>query len=249
MNIVGFIFARGGSKGVPRKNLRQLAGKPLIAHAIEAARRSALIERVIVSTDDLEIAACARQFGASTPFLRPTNLATDEAPEVLAWQHALQETNRLFPQNPVEVFVSVPPTAPLRSPSDIDACIDALLKGNADGVLTVCEAHRNPYFNMVSLDSAGYASLAMSPETGSQNPNIARRQDAPAMFDVATVAYALWPRVVLRAQPLFSNRIRAVAIPKERALDIDTELDFELAEFLLSRHAPLERPPLQRRSA
>jgi len=160
--VVGAVFARGGSKGVPRKNLRLLAGKPLIAHAIQSALVSEIIDRVIVSTDDVEIASVARQYGAEVPFMRPPELAGDESPEWLAWQHALRALSENGAPE-IEVFVSIPPTSPLRAIQDIDACVQALRESDADIVITVKPAERSPYFNMVSLDEGGNARLVIQP--------------------------------------------------------------------------------------
>jgi N-acylneuraminate cytidylyltransferase len=230
-HIVGFVFARGGSKGVPRKNLRLLAGKPLIAHAIDVGRQSRWIERVVVSTEDAEIAAVARQFGADVPFLRPAELATDTAPEWLAWHHAIRAVNAASDRGPIDVFVSIPATAPLRSVQDVDACITALLESDADIVITVTEAQRNPYFNMVVVDDSGRARVVMA------GSGVVRRQDAPAVYDMTTVAYAARPEFVLRASSLFEGRVHAVVVPRRRALDIDDELDLRMAELLLSDSA------------
>lgn len=228
-HVLAGIFARGGSKGVPRKNLRQLDGKPLIAHAIDVARRSSLISRVIVSTDDSEIADVARQYGAEVPFMRPPELAQDDSPEWLAWQHALRSLDGPYPGGQWDVFVCVPTTSPLRSVDDVDACIEALLAGDADVAITVRPAERSPYFNMVTIDHRGHAHLVMQPGSPVQ-----RRQDAPEVFDITTVAYAATPSFVLSATSMFQGRVRAVVVPSERALDIDTELDFSIAEFLMT---------------
>lgn len=226
--ILGAIFARGGSKGVPRKNIRPLAGKPLIAYAIETALASRYINRLIVSTDDKEIAAVARQYGAEVPFMRPAELARDDSPEWLAWQHAIQAMRERLTE-PLRAFISVPATSPLRAVEDVDACIEKLLESDADAVITVTPAARNPYFNMVTLDEAHTARLVMD----AAQP-IARRQDAPAVYDITTVAYAARPQFVLDHKSLFEGKIKAVIVPSERALDIDTELDFQFAEFLLT---------------
>lgn len=154
MKAVVFIFARGGSKGLPGKNVRHLGGKPLIAWSIEHARAVPRITRVIVSTDSEEIAVVARQYGAEVPFIRPAELAQDDSPEWLAWRHAhncLQETEGGLP----DVLVSVPATAPLRSPQDIENCMDEFAKDDADVVITVTDAHRSPYFNMVKTNADG----------------------------------------------------------------------------------------------
>lgn len=227
MSVTAFVFARGGSRGLPRKNVRLLAGKPLIAHAIEAARCASLVDRVMVSTDDETIADVARAWGAGVPFLRPAALASDTAPEWQAWRHAI--SHFADAGDPVDVFVSVPPTAPLRSPGDIDACIAELQRTDADLVITVTEAHRHPSFNMVRIND-GYATLVLPPAQG-----LARRQDCPPVFDMTTVAYAARPAFVMRSTSHFEGRVRAVVVPPERAIDIDTELDFAFAEFLLTR--------------
>ena len=226
--VVAAIFARGGSRGVPRKNLRVLAGKPLLAHAIDAARASTLVDRVIVSTDDEEIADVARHYGAEVPFMRPADLARDDSPEWAAWRHAIKTLSELD-WRPVDVLVSVPTSAPLRSPADVDGCVQRLLQGDADIVITVTPAARNPYFNMVTLDS-DRARLVMPPAAP-----VSHRQAAPPVYDVTTVAYAALASYVLEAGSMFEGRVRAVVVPRERALDIDTELDLTIAEALCDR--------------
>ena len=229
MTTVAFIFARGGSKGLPGKNILLLAGKPLIAWSIEHAHSVKRIERVIVSTDSEEIAAVARDFGGEVPFMRPAELARDESPEWLAWRHALafiQDTEGALPQ----AMLSVPTTSPLRLPIDLENCLDKFAKNDADMVVTVTESHRNPWFNMVKENPDGTVELVIKAASG-----ITRRQDAPAVFDMATVAYVARPQFVMQQMGVFSGRVRAVKVPVERAVDIDTLFDFELAEFLISR--------------
>jgi N-acylneuraminate cytidylyltransferase len=227
---VAVIPASGGSKGVPRKNIRLLAGKPLIAYAIETALASKFIDRVIVSTDDAEIAHIAQQHGAEVPFMRPPELARDDSPEWLTWQHAIRTLEAVEGSARMKVFVCVSPTSPLRTVEDVDACIRMLLESDADLVITVRPAERSPYFNMVVLDQHGYARLVIPPEG-----KIYRRQDAPAVYDVTTVAYAARPEFVLRAGSMLEGKLKAVVVPAERALDIDTELDFKIAEFLFGQ--------------
>ena len=212
---------------MPRKNLRLAGGIPLVGHAVTAARASRLIDRVVVSTDDQEIADVARSFGAEVPFLRPPALARDDAPELAAWRHAL-DTLEADGQVRIDVLASIPPTAPLRVPEDIDACIMELTSSEADAVVTVTKAHRSPHFNMVALDNGRarvLAPLAVSP---------GRRQDVPAAYDVTTVAYAARPAYVRRATGILDGHVRAVIVPHERALDIDTEHDLRVADLLLT---------------
>ena len=226
---VAFIFARGGSKGLPGKNIRMFAGKPLIAWAIEHAHAARGIRRVIVSTDSEAIAAVATQYGAEVPFMRPSHLAKDDSPEWLSWRHALEfirEDEGSFP----DAMVSVPVTAPLRQPVDIERCLELFSKGDADVVITITDAHRNPYFNMITMQSNGSVGLVIPPTSG-----ISRRQDAPEVFDMTTVAYVAKPEFVMTHESAFAGRVKAVYVPIERSIDIDTLLDFEMAEFFFTR--------------
>lgn len=232
MKTVAFTFARGGSKGVPRKNVRMLGDKPLIAHSIEHVAHSRLVSEHLISTDDEEIAQVARRFGAEVPFMRPPELATDTAAELLSWKHGinwLKDAGR-----DIDVFVSVPATAPLRLTDDIDRCVEALLNSNADLVLCVTESHHSPYFNMVNVDDTGCTQLMMS-STATDTANVIRRQDAPKAFNITTVAYVARPEYILGAKTLWDGNVASVEVCAESAIDIDTELDFQFAEYLLSR--------------
>jgi CMP-N-acetylneuraminic acid synthetase len=228
LNCVAFIFARGGSKGLPRKNIRSLDGIPLIAHSIRVAEQCSRIKRIVVSTDDDEIADVARQFGAEVPFMRPIELAGDRSSEYEAWQHAITTYESTCAEK-VDVFVSLPATSPLRSVVDVDNCIDELLNTDADMVVTVKEASRSPFFNMLRNDEAGFAHLVNLAPDGLR---YIRRQDVPAVFDMTTVAYVSRPDFILNSDSVFSGKVRSVLIPDDRAVDIDTLLDFKFAEFL-----------------
>ncbi len=230
-NIVAFIFARGGSKGLPGKNIRPFAGKPLIAWAIEHAQAVSRIRRVIVSTDSEDISAVARQYGAEVPFTRPAHLAADDAPEWLAWRHALEFIRNDEGTLP-KAMVSIPVTAPLRQPIDIENCLDEFEQGQADVVISVTEAHRNPHFNMVKVQPDGCVGLVIPPAS-----SVARRQDAPAVYDMTTVVYVANPEFVMTHDSSFAGRVKAVRIPVERSIDIDTLLDFEIAEFIYQRRS------------
>lgn len=226
MRSVAFIFARGGSKGVPRKNIRLLDGKPLIAHSIEVGLATPGVETVVVSTDDAEIAEVARAHGAEVPFLRPAELAQDNSPEWLAWRHAVTWFEQ--ERGPFDCFVSLPATSPFRAVEDVTACIERIRQDPAtDAVITVTEASRSPYFNMVRLDGEQHAEIVLSSGVG-----ISRRQDVPPVYDITTVAYAVRPRFILTAERLFAGTVSAVLVPVERAADIDTEFDFRLAEAI-----------------
>lgn len=229
--VIAFIFARGGSKGLPGKNLADFAGKPLIAHAIEHTRAVSRIHRIIVSTDCHEIARVAKAYGAEVPFIRPAELATDVSPEWLSWRHALEFVRNEEGALPA-AMVSVPATAPLRHPSDIERCLDLFFNDRLDVVVTVTEAHRNPYFNMVKRGVDDTVELVIQPSKA-----VARRQDAPTVFDMTTVAYVVDPEFIFSKNSIFQGRVKAIEIPRERSIDIDTPLDFELAEFLMLRKA------------
>ena len=224
----GYVFARGGSKGVPGKNIRPLVGKPLIEYAIGALRESRYVSRVIVSTDDEAIARAARDCGAEVPFMRPAELARDDSSELHAWKHALAEAKKegVMP----DIFVSAPATSPLRSPRDIDCAIEMLEDTGCDMVLGVTPSSRNPYFNMVSRGEDGRIAILMTPPD-----KIVRRQDAPPVYDITTVVYAARAEYVDRCEAAFSGDVRSIVIPPERSLDIDTLLDFAFAEFMLKR--------------
>lgn len=231
MRTVALICARGGSKGVPGKNLKLLAGHSLIERAVTHALAVSRVDRVIVSTDSPAIADAARAAGAEVPFVRPADLALDTSPEWLVWRHALEYLRGSEGAYPDALLV-VPPTAPLRLPSDLDRCLDVFYVGDADVVITVTDAHRNPYFNMVTTDGTGYSTLVIPPSGA-----VVRRQDAPPVFDVTTVGYVAAPAFVMEHFGLFAGRVRAVHVPGDRALDIDTLFDLQVAELLLSARA------------
>lgn len=227
MTIVAFIFARGGSKGLPDKNISVLGGKPLIAWSIDHAISAKYIERVIVSTDSEAIASIARDYGAEVPFIRPSELAQDDSSEWLAWRHALnylQETTGVLP----EIMVSVPATAPLRFATDIENCIDLFKTGNVDVVITTSCAHRSPYFNMVKVNEDGTVGLVNPPDTVIYN-----RQDVPEVFDITTICYVANSEFVMTHNSIFEGRVKALNLPVERSIDIDTIFDFRVAESLL----------------
>lgn len=221
-----FIFARGGSKGIPRKNIKLLGGKPLIGWSIDTGLQCPSIDRIIVSTDDREIADVARSHGAEVPFIRPKELAEDASAEWYAWRHAVQYLQ--VQSCEFEKFVSLPATSPLRSVDDVENCI-AALDDKTDVVVTVKKAERSPYFNMVTLGEDGYSRLAISPEKA-----VTRRQDAPVVFDMTTVCYVTRPEFILSNFGVFSGRVRSIIIPDSRAIDIDNPIDFKIAELLVA---------------
>ena len=223
--VVGAVFARGGSKGVSRKCLREVGGRSLLEIAIGHAQAVERVDRVIVSTDDPDYAAVAESAGAEVPFLRPAELASDVAAEIDAWRHLIthMESRGKRP----DILVTFPVTAPLRIPADVDAALDLFLTSGADLVVTGTPAVRNPYFNMVELSEEGWAKVAVGSSTG-----IARRQDAPELWDLTTVTFVADTQYVLETEHLLDGRVALSPVPKERALDIDDEFDLFVADLV-----------------
>ena len=219
--IVACIFARGGSKGVPRKNIRDFNGKPLIAWTIELALNLGIFEHVYVSTDSQEIADVALQYGAEVPFLRPAELASDTAPERLAWRHAVQNLPAF------DIMVSLPATAPMRRSETILKCIELYKESDADTVIAVTKSGHNPAFNMIYMDEDGLSHLLFGGKE-----QILRRQDGRSSFDITTVCYVLSPDTILKQNRVMEGKVRSVIVDQEEAIDIDTMLDFDIAQFL-----------------
>jgi CMP-N-acetylneuraminic acid synthetase len=227
MKYIVLICARGGSNGLPGKNIKPLNGVPLIGLSINIAKKINRASRIIVSTDSEEIAATAIEFGAEVPFMRPKELALDDSPEWLAWRHAItyleNQKNEI-----IDNLIVLPATAPLRALEDVNNCIDEFEKGDVDSIITVSEAKRSPYFNMIANDNNGYSSLVIN------NNVISRRQDSPKVYDMTTVAYIIKSKFIKNNNGIFEGKVRSVCIPEERAIDIDTILDFKIAEYLIS---------------
>jgi len=230
MTYWGVVFARGGSKGVPGKNLRKVGGVPLIGHSVQTGLATPEIEEFFCSTDSEEIADAARGFGASIPFMRPTELAGDESPEWDAWQHFAKYLMAEGARDD-DAMVSLPTTSPLRNVEDVRSAIALYESSSADVVVTTTEASRSPWFNMVTVDGEGHVQVLLGSESGGP----VRRQDTPKVFDLTTVAYVASLSHILSAPQLFGGVVAGLEIPRERALDIDTELDLDIADFLFRR--------------
>lgn len=220
-----FIFARGGSKGLPGKNIKKLVGKPLLCYSIDVAKSTPYIDKVFVSTDDDDIALIAEENGAIV-IKRPQHLAEDNTPEWLAWRHAIDWTLTHYAS--FDGFVSLPATSPLRSVEDIESAIFRRQEQKADMCIAVTPANRSPYFNMVKCNEEGIVELVNKPEN-----DVTRRQDAPKVFDITTVVYVSTPKFIMNNYGLFSGVITSIEVPKSRAVDIDDIYDFKLAEAIL----------------
>ncbi len=227
MTTIATICARGGSQGLPRKNVLPLAGRPLIVHSIHQALAHPAIDLVFVSTDDIEIARIAEEAGAGVPYLRPSHLATDSAAKAPVIEHLVRRLEQ--DGQSIDRIVDLQPTSPLRMSEDITACL-ALLDHDSDCVIAVCAAAENPYFNLVELDCDGYAQISK----GLAGAVVARQQ-SPAVFAVNGSAYC-WHRDTLD-KGVLGGRTKVHVMPRERSIDIDSELDFRIVELLIAeRH-------------
>lgn len=219
------ICARGGSTGVPGKNIRPLCGKPLIAWTIEQALASEVADRVFVSSDSQEIADVARACGAEVPFLRPAELATASAAKLPVILHLVEWLEQH--EGPVSRIVDLDPTSPLRDVADIRSC-DALL-GQADLVITGYESDKNPYFNMVEQKSDGSIERVCPPAI-----EVLGRQSAPTVYAMNASIYA-WHRRSLGPSLWTAGKILLHLMPRERSIDIDHPVDFDVVELLMNR--------------
>jgi CMP-N,N'-diacetyllegionaminic acid synthase len=226
--ILGHIGARMGSKGVPGKNFRPICGKPLIDWSLDQLFANPRVGTVVVSTDDPRIHAHAVARGALDIGLRPDHLATDAAPKWQVWQHALAESEARI--GPVDAFLDLDCTAPLRLPEDVDTALDLFLAQAPDMVMSCCEARKNPYFNLVEPDASGALKVS-KPLTG----GVWARQKAPLVYDHVGVVYVVAPGYLRSARTIYEGRVIPYVLPAERCHDIDTAHDFLLVEFLLKR--------------
>lgn len=227
--ILATICCRGGSKGVPGKNIRLLNSKPLIGYTIEAAKKSKLIDELIISTDDEQIAAIAKLYGASVPFMRPANLASDTASKWPVFIHAV-ETFEKFTGKQVDYLVDLDVTVPLKTADDIDGAIKMALQDmETDVVITGYEPERNPYFNMMEMNEDGYADIVKKREKP-----IVRRQDAPEVYSLTPAAYVVKKSALYDYAHWSKAKCKIYPMPRERAVDIDTEIDFKIVEFLMN---------------
>lgn len=230
----GVIPARGGSKGLPRKNLRTLGGLSLLGHAIASARESSRLDRFIVSTEDPEIADEARRHGAEIPFVRPTDLASDEAGMAPVLQHAVRWLEAAAGIRP-DLVVTLQPTSPFRSGDDIDRTIEKVVVTGADSAQTVTEAAYHPFF-MKTLD--GDRTVPLFPD----GHKFVRRQDAPSVFQPSGAVYVTRVALLLDQGRILGDDNRAIVIGFEASVNIDTEWDFLLAELILREgRAPVSR--------
>lgn len=233
LNVLGLIPARGGSKGIPRKNITPLAGKPLIAHTIQAALASQHINRVIVSTDDQEIAVVSQQWGAEVPFLRPPELARDDTPALPVIQHMLHQLDADWK---ADIVVYLQPTSPLRTAAHIDAGVEKLLQEKADTVVSVVEVpHQYNPVSVMDIQADG----SLTPYLN-QGGNVLRRQDKPHVYARNGPSVLVCTRAtIMQQQTLYGKRTFPLLMKHEESLDIDTPFDLMLVELVMIKASSL----------
>jgi len=227
MKPICFIGARGGSKGVPKKNIRIIAGKPLIAHTIQKAIKSGIFSQVIVSTEDTKIATIAKKYGAEVPFRRPKNLATDTATMEDVLVHGLKKLLSLGYK--FDIFVLLDVTAPFIRIKDISGTIRLLRKKKCDAVFGVYQQHFNPYFNMMELNSKGFLKLVKS-----KGERPGSRQEAPIVYQFFGL-YTFDTKKFLKRGKVIMPKILPYEVPIETALMIDTELELQMAKLMFKK--------------
>ena len=228
MKVLGLVPARGRSRGIPRRNIRQLYGRPLLDYTAEAALKARGLSRVILSTEDPEVAEAGRRCGLEVPFVRPPELATDEAPALAVVQHALsalEERGDRF-----DAVCLLQPTYPLRRPEDIDGCIELLTREHADAVVTVLPVppEHNPHW-VYSRCESGCLHLA----TGEWSP-IHRREDLPPAFFREGSVYVTRRDVVLEQNSLYGMVLLGYLLEASRAVELDQSEDWARAETLMA---------------
>jgi CMP-N-acetylneuraminic acid synthetase len=222
------VCARGGSTGVPGKNLRLLDGAPLVSHSVSQARKSGLFGVIAVTSDSAAILAAAREAGADELIERPRHLATDRSPRIDAVAHCVDAVESRRDMR-FATIAEVPPTSPLRTPMDIVGAVELLESRGVSSVVSGCEARRNPYYNILERQEDGTVAISKP------GRDLAARQDAPRCFDMNDAIY-VWRGDALRTDPrvLYSDTL-LYEMPQERSLDIDTPHDFLVAEIAYAR--------------
>lgn len=228
------VCARAGSKGVKGKNVRLLAGVPLIAHSLRHAVESGLFDAIAVSSDSPELLAIARQYGADILVVRPAEMATDTAAKLPVIRHCVAEAEARTGWR-FDTCIDLDATSPLRSVEDVRAVVQLLESSHAGNVITAMPSRRSPYFNMVEVADDGVVRLS-KPVT----PSFVRRQDAPACFDMNASIYAWTREALMSERGLFNPDTRLHVMPEERSIDIDSEFDFRFVEFLMSQREGAE---------
>lgn len=226
LSILCIIPARGGSKRLPRKNIKLLNGKPMIAYAIEAAKKTQLLEHIIVSTDDHEIAEVSKKYGAEVPFLRPMELASDTASTINVLVHAVNffETEN---KTALKYVVLIQPTAPLLTAADIDGAIKKIIDQKTQSCVSMCEIIERPEWTYTLQDG-------IPTPYGEQHNISSRTQDLPELYRINGAVYVSSRELLMNKHKILNEEsLSTIIMPRERSVDIDTLTDFIIAEALL----------------
>lgn len=226
--VLAVIPARGGSKGVPRKNIHPVGGKPLIAYTIESALTlREKFHRIIVSTDDAEIAEISREFGADVPFMRPPELAGDKMPMVPVLQHAVRTVEAMDGVR-LDWVLLLQPTCPFRSPEDIQAALELAFAGGCDSVISVVQVYSHHPILMKKIESGRLVPFCIEEIEGT------RRQDySPPAYMRNGCIYLTRRDVLVEKNSIWGEVIRPYVMPEERSVNVDSEMDLKLVEFIL----------------
>ena len=226
-NILCTICARGGSKGVKNKNIKELNGRPLIAYTIEQAKASGLFEYIVISTDSDDIANVAKQYGAEVFFKRSDEMASDTAGKLEVIKDAFKRSEEYY-NTTFDYLIDLDATAPLRDVEDIINSFKQFKENNNDNLITAMPSRRSPYFNLVEVDNSGKVYLSKKLDSA-----VVRRQDAPKSYDMNASIY-IWKRdIILNENSIFLEKTGLYVMPEDRSIDIDNELDFKFVEFLM----------------
>jgi len=223
LSILAIIPARGGSKGIPRKNIKPLMGKPLIGWSIDAAKQASCIDHIIVSTEDQEIASVARELGADVPFMRPADLAADDTPGIAPVLHAISQ----LPD--YEWVLLLQPTSPLRSAEDIDGVWQFCQERGAPSAVSVCEVGKHPYW-MYRCNAAQLLEPFIK-----GRPDVTRRQDLPPAYALNGALYLAKTDWLLEQQNFIGPETLGYIMPPERSVDLDAPQDWRWIEFLIEQ--------------
>ena len=228
MKVLCSICAREGSKGVPNKNIKEIAGKPLIAFSIQQALESNLFDKIVVSTDSDEIRKIAKKYGAESWFSRPTGLSKDNSPKIPVIKHALEESEKKFNYKFGHI-IDLDITAPLRNVEDIRQAYKIFLKDGFDNLITGTRSRKNPYFNMIEITNG---KVELSKQLKDMPVN---RQQSPQVYDMNASIY-IWTRdFLLKENSLFSGSLGFYEMPEDRSIDIDSPLEWEIVKMLLEK--------------
>jgi N-acylneuraminate cytidylyltransferase/CMP-N,N'-diacetyllegionaminic acid synthase len=230
-HILCTICARGGSKGVPQKNIEIIGGIPLIAHSIIQAKKSDCFRYIAVSSDDESILSISKEFGADFIIQRPAEMALDDSPKLIAIRHCAEQVEKITGEK-FSIFADLDATSPLRKPEDISQSIALLINSGCDNIITACKARRSPYFNLVEVNKDNIVHLSKTPDN-----QIFCRQDAPVCYDMNASIYVWNRKAFFQGPTLFNKYTRLFEMPEERSIDIDSSLDFEIVKFLMEKRS------------